>query len=53
MSAAFNKSSPSTNLTGRATTLTLSWGASTGEVRYEVCLDTINNSACDGAIKLD
>jgi serine protease len=45
---AFNKTSPSNNQTGRATTLTLSWGASTGAVRYEVCLDKINNSICDG-----
>ena len=45
---AFNKTSPSNNLTGRATTLTLSWGASTGAVSYEVCLDKINNSVCDG-----
>ena len=45
---AFNKTSPTNNQTGRATTLTLSWGASTGVVRYEVCLDTINNSVCDG-----
>ena len=45
---AFNKTSPSNNLTRRPTTLTLSWGASTGAVSYEVCLDKINNSVCDG-----
>ena len=45
---AFNKTSPANGATGRATSLTLSWGASTGVTRYEVCLDTINNGTCDG-----
>ncbi len=46
---AFNKTSPSNNATGRATTLTLSWAASTNVVRYEVCVDKVNNGVCDGA----
>ncbi|MFZ4670210.1 MAG: fibronectin type III domain-containing protein [Microthrixaceae bacterium] len=46
---AFNKTSPSNNATGRTTTLTVSWGASSNAVRYEVCVDTVNNGICDGA----
>ena len=45
---AFNKTSPSNGATGRATTLTLSWAASTNVVRYEVCFDKVNNGICDG-----
>jgi serine protease len=45
---AFNKTSPSNNATGRTTTLTLSWAASTNVVRYEVCFDKVNNGICDG-----
>jgi len=46
---AFNKTSPANGATGRATTLTLSWGTSTNAARYEVCVDKVNNGVCDGA----
>lgn len=45
---AFNKTSPSNGATNRQTTLTLSWGASSGATSYEVCIDTTNDSACSG-----
>jgi subtilisin family serine protease len=44
----FAKSSPangSTNVT--RSNLRLSWGASSGAVRYEWCADTVNNNVCD------
>ena len=46
---AFGKSSPSNGATNRQTSLTLSWGASSGATSYEVCYDTTNDSACSGA----
>ena len=46
---AFGKSSPSNGATNRQTSLTLSWGASSGAASYEVCVDTTNDNACAGA----
>jgi hypothetical protein len=45
---AFNKTAPANNAVGRATTLTISWGASTGATSYQYCIDTVNNNVCDG-----
>jgi len=45
---AFNKTSPANAVTGRALSLSLAWAASTRAVSYEVCVDTVNNSVCDG-----
>ena len=45
---AFGKSSPSNGATKRQTTLTLSWGASSGAASYEICYDTTGDSACTG-----
>jgi len=45
---AFNKSAPANNATGRSrTSLSLTWGASTNAARYEYCVDTINDNACN------
>ncbi len=46
--SAFNKSSPSNGSTGVAVNTTLRWGNSNGATRYEICIDTTNNSSCDG-----
>jgi hypothetical protein len=46
---AFNKSGPGNGATGQPTSLSLSWGASSGASSYEYCLDTINNNACDNS----
>jgi len=46
---AFSKSAPSNGATGQATSLTVSWGSSSGAVGYEYCYDTSNNSACNSA----
>ena len=46
----FNKSSPSNGATNQLTnTLSLSWDASPGATHYEVCHDTVNDNACNGA----
>ncbi|MEN9504535.1 MAG: hypothetical protein RI958_461 [Actinomycetota bacterium] len=45
----FNKTAPTNGQTNRVrTNLAISWGASAGAVRYEYCVDTTNNAACDG-----
>ena len=44
---AFAKSSPSNNKTGVRSPVSLSWGASSGAARYEVCLDRDINLVCD------
>ena len=44
---AFSKISPSDGATGQPTSLTLSWGSSSGATSYEYCYDTVNNNACD------
>jgi thermitase len=46
---AFNKTSPSTGVTNQPVNLTLSWGVSSNTVKYEYCIDTINNNECDTA----
>ena len=46
--AGFNKSSPANGATGQPTGLTISWGSSTGATSYDYCIDTNNNSSCDG-----
>ena len=45
---AFGKSSPSNGATGRSrSSLTLSWGSSSGATSYQVCLDRVANGVCD------
>jgi len=46
---AFSKSSPSNGATGVSTDPTLSWGSSSGATSYEYCIDTTDNSTCDGS----
>ena len=46
---AFAKTTPANGSTGQSTAVTLSWAASTGATSYQVCVDTVNNNACDGA----
>jgi putative Ig domain-containing protein len=46
---AFGKSSPSNNAKKQATSLTLTWQASTGATSYEYCVDTTNDNACAGS----
>ena len=45
--AAFNKLTPANGATGRSTTPTVTWQASTGATSYTVCADTTNDNACD------
>jgi hypothetical protein len=47
--AAFAKASPASGATGLSSSVTLSWGASSGATSYEVCLDTTNDNACGAA----
>ncbi len=49
MPAAFAKVAPADSAPGQPTTLTLVWGASSGATDYELCVDTVDNDACDGA----
>jgi GH35 family endo-1,4-beta-xylanase len=42
----FNKLSPADGATNQSTDPTLSWGASTGAIGYEVCIDTSNDNGC-------
>ncbi|MFN7983783.1 MAG: fibronectin type III domain-containing protein [Vicinamibacterales bacterium] len=44
---AFNKTSPVNAATGQSSSLTLSWGASSGVASYAYCIDTVNNATCD------
>ncbi|PWB68087.1 MAG: hypothetical protein C3F15_17075, partial [Holophagae bacterium] len=46
---AFRKTAPANGATGQLTTLTLSWGASTGATSYQYCIDTVDNDACDAS----
>ena len=46
---AFKKSSPTNTITNRSTASTLSWLASTTASSYEYCIDTSNNTTCDGS----
>lgn len=43
----FGKASPTNAATSQATSLSLSWAASSGASSYEYCLDTTNNNTCD------
>lgn len=47
--ADFSKSAPSDTSQFQPSTLKLKWAASSGAQSYEVCADTTNNNACDGA----
>ncbi len=49
MPSIFIKSSPLNDSTNQSLTPTLQWGTSAGVAKYEYCLDTSNNSACDGS----
>lgn len=45
---AFATTSPSNGATGRSrSSLTLSWGTSSGATSYQVCLDRVANGVCD------
>ena len=43
---AFTKTSPANGATAQPTSLTLSWGASSGAASYEYCYDTSGDNAC-------
>ncbi|GEM_PF-2814660 len=43
----FNKISPSNGSAGQLSTLTLTWGGSSGATVYEYCYDTSNDNACN------
>ncbi|HEX5070030.1 MAG TPA: zinc-dependent metalloprotease family protein [Vicinamibacterales bacterium] len=43
----FAKVSPTSGATGQATSVSLSWLASSSATGYGVCVDTINNNVCD------
>ncbi len=45
---AFNKTAPANLATGQSLTVALTWGASSGVLRYEYCQDSTVNSTCDG-----
>ena len=43
---AFSKTSPGNGVSNQPTSLTLTWGASSGATSYEYCYDTTNDNAC-------
>jgi hypothetical protein len=45
---AFSKSAPADDVGGRSTSQVLSWEASGGAASYEYCIDTTDDSTCDG-----
>jgi len=45
--AAFGKVTPADGAAGQPTTLSLVWASSTNATGYEVCVDTVDNDACD------
>lgn len=45
---AFSKVSPGSGAIEQPLTPTLTWDASSGAASYEVCVDTINDNACNG-----
>lgn len=47
--AAFQKTSPINGAVNQTIPVRLSWGGSRGATSYEYCVDTVNNSVCDGA----
>jgi hypothetical protein len=46
---AFGKLTPVNGATGRPTSLTLTWGASSDAASYQYCIDTSNNAACNAS----
>ncbi len=44
---AFIKTFPSNGASGQTSSFTLTWNASSGATSYQVCVDTVNNTACD------
>jgi hypothetical protein len=44
--SAFNKANPVNGATNQPTSLTISWGASSGATSYEYCYDTSNDGTC-------
>jgi len=44
----FSKTAPANGAGGQLTALTLSWSASDGAAGYEYCMDSTDNSTCDG-----
>ena len=46
---AFGKTAPANGASGLASSLTFTWGASTGATGYQVCYDTTNDSACSAS----
>lgn len=46
---AFSKTTPANGATGQSTSLTFTWGASSGATSYEYCYDPVNNNSCDGS----
>ncbi len=46
--AAFGKSLPSSGATAQSRAATLSWAASSGATSYSVCVDSTDDSSCDG-----
>ncbi len=44
--AAFNKVSPANKAINQPTSVTLTWQASSGATRYDICYDTTNDHAC-------
>jgi hypothetical protein len=45
---AFSKTTPANGSTGNPTSVTLSWGTSSGAGSYEYCIDATNDNACSG-----
>ncbi len=45
----FNKTSPANGATNQAYNPTLSWGSASAATSYDYCIDTTNNSTCDGS----
>ncbi len=45
----FAKSSPASGASSQPSSVTISWGVSSGAASYEYCYDTVNNGACDGS----
>ncbi len=44
---AFNKTTPTSGTSVSASSVPLTWPASTGATSYEYCVDSINNGSCD------
>jgi hypothetical protein len=45
----FNKTSPINGAINQPSSVTLTWGASTGAIAYSYCIDTINDNACNAS----